>query len=497
MARSLRIRTQLLLMTGAVFLLFSIPMAIAIGALYQTQQRFTSFIEVDDARLAAFNEMYAQGLQSGQALRNILLDPANRKAYDNLSQAGTAFDGALRKANSLSDSRAELAPLLANIENLARRQAQIRATLLDEVRAGKIDDARALLNKEETPAWRELRQLLLDSIQQLNKDAGLTETTLAATASAKRTQIIGFGLVSLVALLAISWLIGRNLLRQIGGEPAVATGIANKIAEGDLSSSIPLATGDNTSLFAAMKRVSDAISAMTADADRLAKAAVVGKLATRADATQHRGDYRRIVEGVNRTIATLVGHLDSMPAPAMIIDQDFNVQYMNTLGAKVGGKTPEQVAGSKCFEHFKTEDCHTERCACRQAMLRQLPSSSATVARPAAGLTLDIEYTGVPVKDETGRTTRRPRRASSPRAWAGWPRATPPSASRRRRATPTRRRCARSSRPWPRRSTPASRWWPPWWPTPTCSPRRPWPASSPRGRTPASTRGTFARSSTG
>ncbi len=41
-----------------------------------------------------------------------------------------------------------------------------------------------------------------------------------------------------------------------------------------------------------------ALNAMLADAALLPKAAVEGKLATRADATKHQGDYRKVVEGV-------------------------------------------------------------------------------------------------------------------------------------------------------------------------------------------------------
>jgi methyl-accepting chemotaxis protein len=42
-----------------------------------------------------------------------------------------------------------------------------------------------------------------------------------------------------------------------------------------------------------------ALNAMLADAALLTKAAVEGKLATRADATKHQGDFRKVVEGVN------------------------------------------------------------------------------------------------------------------------------------------------------------------------------------------------------
>ena len=42
----------------------------------------------------------------------------------------------------------------------------------------------------------------------------------------------------------------------------------------------------------------------------LAKAAVDGKLATRAEASKHQGDYRKIVEGVNQTLDAVIGPLN-------------------------------------------------------------------------------------------------------------------------------------------------------------------------------------------
>jgi len=42
----------------------------------------------------------------------------------------------------------------------------------------------------------------------------------------------------------------------------------------------------------------------------LAKAAADGKLATRADAGTHQGDYRKIVQGVNETLDAVIGPLN-------------------------------------------------------------------------------------------------------------------------------------------------------------------------------------------
>jgi methyl-accepting chemotaxis protein len=54
------------------------------------------------------------------------------------------------------------------------------------------------------------------------------------------------------------------------------------------------------------------LAALVADANMLAKAAVEGRLATRADATKHHGDYARIVQGVNDTLDAVIGPLNAV-----------------------------------------------------------------------------------------------------------------------------------------------------------------------------------------
>ena len=53
-----------------------------------------------------------------------------------------------------------------------------------------------------------------------------------------------------------------------------------------------------------------ALNLLVTDANMLAKAAAEGKLDTRADATKHWGDYRKVVEGVNATLDSVIGPLN-------------------------------------------------------------------------------------------------------------------------------------------------------------------------------------------
>jgi methyl-accepting chemotaxis protein len=59
---------------------------------------------------------------------------------------------------------------------------------------------------------------------------------------------------------------------------------------------------DNDQLVPALVKMTEAIQSLVADANLLAKAAVEGELATRADVASHSGDFRRVMEGFNSTL---------------------------------------------------------------------------------------------------------------------------------------------------------------------------------------------------
>ncbi len=188
----------------------------------------------------------------------------------------------------------------------------------------------------------------------------------------------------------------------VGKPIAKIVAAADQLAAGDLSMQIDTTSQDETGqLLRAVRKVQESLQAMSADTRHLIRATELGRLAERADATKHAGEYRTIVEGINASLDRLVGFIDLMPSPAMIVDRDFNIQYINDLGAQLGNKTPAQVRGSKCYDLFKTSDCRTERCATACAMSQGQLVSAETQAHPG-GHDLDIAYSGTPIRDHEG-----------------------------------------------------------------------------------------------
>ncbi len=145
----------------------------------------------------------------------------------------------------------------------------------------------------------------------------------------------------------------------------------------------------------------DEIGMLVDEVGTVIHASAKGELAVRSDADKLQGVYRKILRGINDTLDSMVGYLNSMPAPAMIVDKDFNILFMNEIGAQLGGKISKQLIGTKCYDHFHTSDCKTSKCACFQSMQSDRNAKSETDAHPG-NLNLDISYSAIPIKNKQG-----------------------------------------------------------------------------------------------
>lgn len=146
------------------------------------------------------------------------------------------------------------------------------------------------------------------------------------------------------------------------------------------------------------------INKVVDETNKVVDAAVAGKLNTRADADAINFEFRAIPQGFNQTLDAVVGFMDSVPAPIMLVDTNFSIQYMNKFGASLGNKQSVDLVNTKCYDFFKTGDCNTEKCACRRSMNSGANAASETIAKPL-GASIDISYSAVPIKDRNGKVT--------------------------------------------------------------------------------------------
>jgi methyl-accepting chemotaxis protein len=140
---------------------------------------------------------------------------------------------------------------------------------------------------------------------------------------------------------------------------------------------------------------------MAVEVESIAGVALEGFLERRGDAAEFDGNNRSVVEGVNMVLDALVGHIDIMPTPVLIVDREFTVRYLNDAAASVVGLSADQARSQKCYDLFHAGDCHTSNCALARAMSSGAVETSETDAHPQ-GLDLEISYSGVPIRNSAG-----------------------------------------------------------------------------------------------
>jgi len=251
----MKLRSRMVLGMALVCLIFAVALAVAISGMRHAADRFTSFVEQEQAFLGASSDLYAQGLQMGQALRNIILAPDNPQGHKNLGAARAAFGQQLARARALAHAEAATSTVLHKVEQLQQRQAGLQQRIVDLARQDR-DAAITLLNSEETPLWREIRAELLQLIQDKGAAVEAAKAALAQRTATLFTLSLVLAAAAVAAGVAVSYWLTRSVVRQLGGEPDAAAAVAGAIAAGDLTQAITLhGRATDGSLMAAMQRM--------------------------------------------------------------------------------------------------------------------------------------------------------------------------------------------------------------------------------------------------
>ncbi|HTY38831.1 MAG TPA: methyl-accepting chemotaxis protein [Bacteroidota bacterium] len=102
----------------------------------------------------------------------------------------------------------------------------------------------------------------------------------------------------------------NSTLEAVIGPITTAEHYVDAISKGEIPEKIKDDyRGDFNTLKTNLNVCIDSVNALVADANMLSAAAVEGKLSTRADATKHHGDFRKVIDGVNATLDAVVDPL--------------------------------------------------------------------------------------------------------------------------------------------------------------------------------------------
>ncbi len=195
----------------------------------------------DEKFLGPWNAGKAEFEKNWSEAKSLTSDnPAQQKRLDDIKASAQGF---IAVANELIEER----------RSLAAHPAASTDGLLANFKQGK-DKAAMDAFRAHDKAFMETESALL-----VTRAAAAEELR-----SLNRAVIIAGSLLAVAVAVGLGLWVTRSIVRELGGEPRQAAGIAREIAAGNLTVEVPVRGGDNTSLLSAMRDMRDNLARIVA-----------------------------------------------------------------------------------------------------------------------------------------------------------------------------------------------------------------------------------------
>lgn len=201
--------------------------------------------------------------------------------------------------------------------------------------------------------------------------------------------------------LPLIFLIGVLLTRSIAVPLRNARLVAERIAEGDLSGRIGFDRKDEIGdLGKAVDGMAEIFSKLIGEVKSVSADFAHGRFRRSLHLDGVQKDYKLVVDNLNEAMGNIVALLDALPSPLMIRDKNRNITFLNEAGG-LGLIDVRDAEGKSCSSHYQTLDCQNGKCACDKAFQVGERITRQTKATPSSDLSVEIEYTAIPLGKET------------------------------------------------------------------------------------------------
>ena len=282
-----------------ISLLVTVAMAVNIVVNYLSgnaiAQMFQTIRSQDIPAQVRLHELWANGLQTEQATRNIILNPGDESAWKNYASADRDFRASL---DALEDIDGAYGALCRDLRDRWDKAHALRQKAQQLGKEGKQAESVALINKEETPLWRDIKARLVEAIKQATErtQAGITEKSVSLQRSKSLSLVIAVVMLVLVnALLFFLW-------RRVGRPTREVGEYVRAVREGDYGKSLD-ASG-YVKEFAAMA-----------------------------------GNVAAMTETLKQKLGLAQGVLDSITSPFAIVDPQGRIQSMTQATVSAFGRS--------------------------------------------------------------------------------------------------------------------------------------------------------------
>jgi methyl-accepting chemotaxis protein len=243
--KDIKIVSKLNILLGLIIISMALVGTVSFFQSRSAENTIVTMVDSDLELLVELNSMYAEGLQTGQATRNILMNPSDDKAKENYLAAHKTFVETLEKA--LQHAPAAMQDHLGKVKELWAEDHLLKTEVQSIAQAGKKDEAIALLVQNETTKWRELKAILLDLVKEQKKTFAANKDREIRGINSKRILLVVTLLTAAVVFVILALVIARSITQPI----SEAMTVAYRLSQGDLTFDIGVGSNDETGLLMA------------------------------------------------------------------------------------------------------------------------------------------------------------------------------------------------------------------------------------------------------
>ena len=317
----MKVSTRLALAFGVVLTLLIGIIALGIGRMAQVNEGLRIITRENMVEITHANGMRSAAAEVSIKIRNLMLDTDDDKMKSD--------EAALHKAySSFEASSIALEKMFATIATTTPDERQTLSTvkkewlelqpLFDKTAslglAHKRQDAFNYYMQESGASLKNAN--MRDTLDQLSALEGKLSDEQTATAldtyNTARTTILGLGLAAVMVAIFAAVLVTRSLIKQLGGEPGYAARVLEKVSAGDLSVSVTLRKGDETSMLFAVGSMIEKLKQVVAGQQQVVAAANRGEFGERIDLTGLAGFQQELGEGLNKLAQTTGSSIDDV-----------------------------------------------------------------------------------------------------------------------------------------------------------------------------------------
>ena len=308
MFKNMKIGVRLAIGFCATLVLLIIVASIGMSRINQINGDIRSLVQQDFPKTVVANDVVDAINVNARVLRNLYIfkEAEIQKELDRLPEQSRIISEGIAKLEQMITTDVGKASL-QKVKDVRVNYVQDMGQYINLIKAGQREEAASMLSgtlRKSQANYIGAVQALVEGQTALIQARGKAAEELASDAE----RLL---LVLTVLAAALSAALGWLITRSITAPTHQLMEHANEMAAGNFGNTLALNQNDEIGKLAqSLRSMQSAVQAMISDAGVLSKAAVEGKLATRADAAKHQGDFRKIVQGVNDTLDAVIGPLN-------------------------------------------------------------------------------------------------------------------------------------------------------------------------------------------